>query len=114
MNYPRLTYGLFAGVLFLPSSLSLAASAHDAVTACAQALTEELAQKQGGVPVKFHLDKAGDQSSRRVTTTLSIYVYATDPRSDDIVARANCVVDTGGRVKRLTSLPLDPHKTAAL
>ena len=81
---------------------STAYTAENALAACAAAVTDTLAD--GGVTWRL------DDNSRfdgRMRGTETIHLDLRDAATDEIVARADCVVDERARVKRVKTLPLD-------
>jgi len=97
-------------IVLLGSALALSVSpftasaytSEHALNACAAALTAEMS----GGELAYKLDESG-QSTARLNGVEMYHLDARDPKSDEVVARADCVVDARARVKRLKTLPLD-------
>ena len=85
----------------LPFSAS-AYTAETALNACAAALTTEMS----GGELAYKIDERSD-GGKRLRGVETFHLDARDPASDEVVARADCVVDGRARVKWLKTLPLD-------
>jgi len=85
----------------LPFSAS-AYTTENALNACAAAMTEEMS----GGELGYNIDQSSS-SARRLRGVETFHLDARDPASDEVIARADCVVDGRARVKRLKTLPLD-------
>jgi hypothetical protein len=83
-----------------------AASGMDALEACASALAREMSKAQGsGIQVRISDDSL--ETGRRLVARTIYHLDARDPRNNEIVAKADCTVDTRARVKSLVRLPDD-------
>lgn len=85
--------------------LANAISETQAIDVCAQSLTEKIELAQGA-PLTYRIGEGSLQSSRRIRETMSYTLLVTDPKSDQTVYQANCVVSWTGRVRLLTTMPL--------
>lgn len=85
----------------LPFSAS-AYTADTALNACAAALTAEMSAGE----LAYSIDESSG-GTKRLTGMETFHLDARDPASNEIVARADCVVDGRARVKWLKTLPLD-------
>lgn len=83
-----------------------AATFRDGLEACVDALVTELATTNGG-PLDARIGADSSHSARRLGSREMIYLDARNPSSEEVVARADCLVDRKGEVVRLTSVPLD-------
>lgn len=92
-----------------PFSVS-AFTADTAMNACAAALTAEMSEANGKTPA-YSLDESSLDLGRLHTTSV-FYLDARDPETREVVARADCVVDSRARVKRFELLPLDAADAA--
>ncbi len=99
---------LCAVAISLTPVMSNAASEQDGVNACAKALTSQLAEIQSA-PIEFTIGSDSHFSTRRLDRLNRFFLDARDPRSQEIIARADCVVSGNAEVKRLTMTPLDEH-----
>ena len=87
------------------SMAPFAAGAHTAETAmnaCAEAFTAELI----GEELAWRIDEESDTDGR-LNGSQILHLDARDPRTNEVVARADCVVDSLARIKRLTPVPID-------
>ena len=109
-NSKILAIGCAMAVTLAPWSVK-AASLKDGLEACADAMVTELASSNGG-PVDFSMSPDSDASKARLRVRETIHLDAHDPKSNEVVARAECVVDSRARVKRLVSVPLDEPDAA--
>lgn len=85
----------------MPFSAS-AYTAEAALNACAAALTAEMSAGE----LAYSIDQSSG-GAKRLRAVEMFHLDARDPASDEVVARADCVVDGRARVKRLKTLPLD-------
>jgi len=99
---------LCAVAISLTPLLSHAASEQDGVKACAEALTSQLAEMQSA-PIDFKIGSIGQFSTRRLDKLNRFLLDAKDPQSQDVIAKAECIVSWSAEVKRLTMIPLDGH-----
>jgi hypothetical protein len=74
--------------------------------ACANAMVSELAEKQGA-PMVYNLDPGSTKSPRPISRSELYHLDARDPRSDEVVARFDCVIDQNAQVQKLVRVPLD-------
>ena len=77
-------------------------TAEKGLNACAEAFTAEIT----GEELAWRIDEESDTVGR-LNGSQIIHLDARDPATDEVVARADCVVDSRARVKRITTLPLD-------
>ena len=77
-------------------------TAETALNACAAALTTEMS----GGELTYRIDESSG-GAKRLRGVETFHLDARDPASDEVVARADCVVDGRARVKWLKTLPLD-------
>ncbi len=109
-NSKILTIGCALAVSLSPWSVE-AASVQEGLDACATAVVSELAGSDGAPPVYSMSEESGNSRSRlRIRETIHLDVL--DPHSHEVVARADCVVDSRARVRRLVSLPLEEPDAA--
>jgi len=85
----------------LPFTVS-AYTADKALNACAEAVTAEISSGEMAYSISDESD-----SGHRVSGITVFHLDLHDPASDEVVARADCVVDARARVKRVKTLPLD-------
>jgi len=90
-----------------------AATAHQGLDACAQALTESLAKNQGA-PLRYRLglqngfdDRFTGNPARRLSGETVFLVDARDPGNHQIVARAECLVNARAVVVQLKPMPVE-------
>ena len=99
-----------AGATLLHSGAE-AASARDGLEACVSALARNISEAQGAaVEARISDDSRygrGDLGNRTI-----FYLDARDPRSAEVVLKANCVVNARGQVRSLTRLPADAPEAA--
>ena len=77
-----------------------------ALEACADALVSELSSSSGAA-VSYQLDSANEGFDRKMQSLERISLYARDPQSSELVSKMDCVVNSRGRVIRLTNMPLE-------
>jgi hypothetical protein len=106
MNSKRLLVIGSATAMSMASFYTHATAGHVGLEACADAMVGELSTS-GGTLVGYQLDLSKDNFDRKLGAREVISLYARDPKSDELVARMDCVVDQRGRVLRLNTLPLD-------
>jgi len=80
--------------------------------ACADALVSELSMSHG-TSVSYQLDPANENFESRLQSRERFSLYATDLQSKKLVSRMECIVNSRGRVIRLTEVPLDAGKTGS-
>ena len=78
--------------------------------ACADALVSELSISNG-TAVSYQLDSANEGFERKMQSLELISLYARDPQSSELVSKMDCVVNSRGRIIRLTNMPLDAAET---
>ena len=78
--------------------------------ACADALVSELSISNG-TAVSYQLDSANEGFERKMQSLELISLYARDPQSSELVSKMDCVVNSRGRVIRLTNQPLEDEGT---
>ena len=84
---------------------SEAATRGAGLTACADALVSKLSV-DNGAPLGFQLGNEQENSGIRMNQREIYHLDVKDPKTQEIVARADCVVDRSARVRRLISVPL--------
>ena len=87
-----------------------ATTGHVALEACADALASELSSSNGSA-VSYQLDSANEGFDRKMQSVERISLYARDPKSSELVSKMDCVVNSRGRVIRLTNMPLEAPQT---
>jgi hypothetical protein len=88
-----------------------AASLQDGLDACASAVVGELATSNGA-PLDYSMSENSGGSKARLRVRETIHLDVHDPNSNEVVARADCVVDSRARVKKVVTLPLDQPDAA--
>ena len=83
-----------------------AATGQIGLQACADALANELSISKG-TPVNYRMDAANEGFDRKLQSREVFNLYARDPQSSELVSRMDCVVNSKGKVIRLTNKPLD-------
>ena len=100
---------LKAGVIVALASLPLYASEKTegevALDACAQALAAKLENKTGEA-VDYNINPDSRGNKKELRDGVVIYLDAKAQFSDDIIARANCIVNEDAEVTELVALPL--------
>lgn len=96
-----ITLGSALALSLAPFTAS-AYSTEKALNACAAALTAKISD--GEMAWRIDEDSFG---SGNLTELSMFHLDARNPETDEVVARADCVVDNRARVKRLKTLPLD-------
>ena len=90
----------------LAPAAALAATDQDALEACMDALTQELAISHGS-PMAARLSATTEASGERLRRSQVFHLDARNVESREVVARVDCIVDPGARVRSLNRLPLD-------
>ena len=103
-NRKLLTIGCALAISVAPFSVQ-AASRQAALDACADAMVSVLAVENGN-PLGYRMNPESDGSTARMRKRETFHLDARDPASQEVVARADCVVDERGRVRRLVDVPL--------
>lgn len=95
-------------IAFSMSSLdTLAASTRaEGLNACAEAIVTAFGSSQGS-PVDFSLSTDSDLTSENLNRRETYHLDLRSPKTDTIVARADCVVDHNAKVRRVTDVPID-------
>ena len=100
-----------AALASMPYPAAEAASARTGLESCVSALTKEISDVQGvGVEARISEDSRYGQS--RLEGRSTFHLDARDPRSQEIVLKAACVVNSRGEVRRLITLPADAPEAA--
>ena len=106
MNRSKLlTFGCAVAIATAPLH-SEAATRGAGFNACADALVNKLSVANGA-PLGFQLGNEQENSGMRMSQRETYHLDVTDPNTQEIVARADCVVDRNARVRRLVSVPLN-------
>lgn len=95
---------LCAAAISLIPVLAHAASEQEGVSACAKALTSQIAGMQGA-PVKYSIGSDGDFSAKRLPSQSRFLLDARDSDSQELIASADCTVNWNAEVKKLTLIP---------
>lgn len=115
MNKPNMrTIGCVMALSLVPFSAN-AVTESQALEACADALAGEISGTKG-IETAYRMDESLPESSRRVGVATLFHLDARDPESQEVVARADCWVSRGAKVKRLVPVPIeaeDAEKRAA-
>jgi hypothetical protein len=101
MNTKALRKGGFTLALVLAPLTANAFTAENAIEACFDALGDKMELGE----MVYSLEDFG--GGRRLRELEMIHLDARGATSDEIVARADCVVDSRARVRRIEVLPLD-------
>jgi hypothetical protein len=83
-----------------------AATGQVGLQACADALVSELSISNG-TPVNYRMDAANEDFERKLQSREVFSLYARESQSSELVSRMDCVVNSRGKVIRLTNKPLD-------
>ena len=105
MNHSKILTVGCAMVISLAPLGAKAATMKTGLVACADALVSELADSRG-TPFDYRVNPESDFSNSRLRSTEVIHLDARDPKSQEVVARADCVVSHYGKVRRLITVPL--------
>lgn len=100
---------LKAGIIVALASMPLYADEVEgkaALKACAEALTTKLEAKQGR-DLDYNVAPESKGISQKLKNREVIYLDAKAHNSDEIIARANCVVNGDATVTELVALPLN-------
>jgi hypothetical protein len=109
-NSKILTMGCAVAIAVAPFSVK-AATLKDGLDACASAVVSELASSNGA-PLDYRMSEDSHASNSRLRVREIIHLDVLDPQSNEVVARADCVVDSRARVKKVVSVPLDEPDAA--
>jgi hypothetical protein len=96
----------YALAISLTPAAALAATDQDALEACMDALTQELATSHGS-PMAASLSATAKASGERLRRSQIFHLDARSTESQEVVARIDCIVDPRARVRSLNRLPLD-------
>lgn len=100
-HFKTVTLGCTLALSMAPLAAT-AFTAEHALNACAEAVVKDL----GNGEVSWRLDE--DSSSKgRLSKMEMIHLDLRDASTDEVVARADCVVDSRARVRRVIDLPLE-------
>lgn len=105
MNKKMIKAGMVVALASLPLYASEKTESEVALDACAEALATKLASKQGEA-VGYNVSPESKGSKLALRGREVIYLDAKAPMTDDIIARANCIVNGDAEVMELVALPL--------
>lgn len=105
MKHTIFAMSIAATVAFAPLE-SEARVDRNGLSACAEALTEQLANAQGA-PLDYRLGEGAATNRSRVAGTW--YLDVRHPESRTVVARIDCRVNGRAQVVSLKQLPLSAH-----
>jgi len=88
-----------------------AATGQIGLQACADALVSELSISNG-TPVSYQMDEANEVYTSKLQTREVFTLYARDSQSSELVSTMECIVNSKGKVIRLTNKPLDDTATS--
>lgn len=97
---------LCAVAISLTPILANAASEQEGVEACVKAMVSQIAESQGA-PVDYQIGIDSSVSTRKLDRRNLFELAAKDSQSQKVVARADCIVTSKAKVKRLTMVQLD-------
>lgn len=100
-----------AVAISMASFTAEAASRKDGLDACADALVVEMSSDHE-TPLNYQVGPESDFSDKKMGKREVFHLDARDPASDEVVARADCVVSRNGKVLRLVSVPLSADDAA--
>lgn len=98
-----------AGCAIAVSMVSLgtqAATHNDGLDACAAAVVSELGNAQGAA-MKYSMAPGSDTSNVKLKRREVFHMDIRDPQTQEIIARADCIVDENAAVRKLKNLPID-------
>ena len=78
----------------------------EGLNACVEAVVTELSDSQGS-PMNFSIAPGSEMSSKRLNRREKFHLDIRNPSSDDVLARADCIVNQNAKVQKLIDLPLD-------
>ena len=95
-------------VAFSLTSLNAQAAATraDGLNACVEAVVTEISNSQGS-PVDFSIAPGSEMSLHKLKRREKFHLDIRSPKTDDVVARADCIVNQNAQVRTLIDLPLD-------
>ena len=105
-KFKVLTIG--CAVAFTMSSLDThaAATRAEGLNACIEAAVPELSNSQG-LPVDFSIAPGSEMSLHKLKRREKFHLDIRSPKTDDVVSRADCIVNQNAQVRTLIDLPLD-------
>ena len=109
-NSKVLSFGC-AVAISMASFSAEAASRQEGLDACAGALVVEMGS-ENDAPLSYKVGPESDLSSKRMARREVFHLDARDPASEEVIARADCVVDGRANVLRLVSVPLSADDAA--
>lgn len=93
-------------LLMLSAITANAATEHEAVQACSEAMKVSV-EKKVGAEVKLTVDSSGTDPGQRLSPSTLFHLDAVDAATDTVVGRYECVVSRGAKVRRLIALSLN-------
>lgn len=84
---------------------SEAATRQAGLNACADAMVSKLST-ENGAPLGFRLGPDSEKSNAHMSFREIYHLDVRDPNTQEVVARADCVVDRKANVRQLVSVPL--------
>lgn len=78
----------------------------EGLNACAEAVVTAFGSSQGS-PVDFSMSPDSDMSSTKLKRRETYHLDIRSPKTDTIVARADCIVDQNATVRKIIDVPLD-------
>lgn len=103
--------GVIVALMSLPLYASEKTEGEVALNACAEALATKI-ETANGQAVSFNVDPKSKGTQQKVNHRDVIYLDAKAPNSDEIIARANCIVNGDATVAKLVALPLSAPKAS--
>lgn len=111
MNHNKVfSFGCALAIAMAPLA-SEAATRTAGLNACADALVNKLSV-ENGAPLGFQLGADSEQSNAQMSNRELYQLDVRDPNTQEVVARAQCVVDRQARVRQLVSVPLSADDAA--
>ncbi|MBT8448147.1 MAG: hypothetical protein KJO69_00555 [Gammaproteobacteria bacterium] len=105
-NKHMMKIGIIIAIASLPLYAADETEGKVALNACAEALASKLEATKGH-PVAYNVDPQGRGIEKRVESRDVIYLDAKALNSDEVIARANCIVNGDATVAKLVALPLN-------
>ena len=106
MNVKNTLALALAAAASMPHPAAEAAPARIGLESCVSAMTREISEVQGkGVEARISEDSRYGRS--RLADRSVFHLDARDPRTEEIVMKAECVVNSRGEVRSLITLPKD-------
>jgi hypothetical protein len=106
MNSNRFLKMGFVATLAAVPFHAQAVSGQAGMNACAEAMINELSAAQGA-PMVFNMDPKSSSMKQPLSRREVIHLDAKDPKSNEVVARVDCVINNRAEVKELIRVPLD-------